>query len=194
MTTVRGGVGRATLGLLLAVAVVLLAGCDGATGSAPGSGLVQTEPGLTRVPVDERHEAPVAEGEDLEGEPLSTADFDDKVVVINVWGSWCAPCRKEAPALVEAQQETEAVAQFVGINTKDLDPAPARAFDRTFKINYPSIFDPSGAQLLKFTDLPPGAIPSTLVIDREGRVAARVIGPITKTSLVQLVNDVAEGK
>lgn len=194
MTTMRGGVGRGVLGVLLAMAVLLLASCDGATGSAPGSGLVQTDPGLTRVPVDQRHEAPIAEGEALDGTPLTTADFDGKVVVINVWGSWCAPCRKEAPDLVAAQQQTADVAQFVGINTKDLDPAPARAFDRTFKINYPSIFDPSGGQLLKFTDLPPGAIPSTLVIDAEGRVAARVIGPITTTSLVQLINDVAEGK
>lgn len=180
--------------MLVAAAILLLAGCNGATGTAPGSGLVQTEPGLTRVPVEERQPAAVAEGEGLDGEPLSTADYGDLVVVVNVWGSWCPPCRKEAPALVAAQEETADVAQFVGINTKDLDRAPALAFDRTFKINYPSIFDPSGGQLLKFTELPPGAIPSTLVIDREGRVAARVIGPITQNSLVQLINDVAEGK
>lgn len=188
------GVGRGFLGVLVAAALLLVAGCGGATDSAPGSGLVQTEPGLTRVPVAERHAAPIAEGTDLEGKPLSTADFSGKVVVINVWGSWCPPCRKEAPDLVTVQSETADVAQFVGINTRDLDRAPALAFDRTFEINYPSIFDPSGSQLLKFTDLPPGAIPSTLVIDREGRVAARVIGPISKGSLTQLINDVAEGK
>jgi len=193
---VRGGVGRVNrsfLGVLLAVLVVLLASCS-ATGSAPGSGLVQTDPGVTRIPPEERHPAPVAEGEDLQGRPLSTADFEGKVVVINVWGSWCAPCRKEAPALVEAQQQTKDVAQFVGINTRDLDRAPALAFDRAFEINYPSIFDPSGSELLKFTDLPPGMIPSTLVIDEQGRVAARVIGPITTNSLVQMINDIAERK
>ena len=69
------------------------------------------------------------------------------------------------------------VAQFLGINTKDLDPAPAEAFVRANKITYPSIYDPSGRTLLAFAgDLPPSAIPSTLIIDREGRLAVRVLG------------------
>ena len=63
--------------------------------------------------------------------------------MINVWGSWCRPCRKEAPALQAASEETRDIAQFVGINTKDHDPAPAEAFVRANKITYPSIYDPS---------------------------------------------------
>ena len=79
---------------------------------------------------------------------LSSKGYPGRVVVINVWGSWCAPCRKEAPDLQAASAETAATAQFLGINTKDLDPAPAEAFVRANKITYPSIYDPSGQTLL----------------------------------------------
>jgi thiol-disulfide isomerase/thioredoxin len=185
---------RYGIATVIAVLVLVLSGCSGGTGGAAGSGLVQSDPGVTRIDPADRRPAPVAEGTDLEGQPLSSADFGGKVVVLNVWGSWCAPCRKEAPDLVAAQSKTADRAQFVGINTRDLDRAPALAFQRGFTINYPSIFDPSGAELLKFTDLPPGMIPSTLVIDRDGRVAARVIGPISSASLVGLIDDVAAGK
>ena len=115
--------------------------------------------------------------------------------MINVWGSWCPPCRKEAPALQAASVETAGIAQFLGINTKDLDPAPAEAFVRANKITYPSIYDPSGASLLAFAgDLPPSAIPSTLILDADGRLAVRILGEISTITLVTMVNDVAAGR
>jgi thiol-disulfide isomerase/thioredoxin len=115
--------------------------------------------------------------------------------VLNVWGSWCAPCRQEAPELQQASVETAKVAQFLGINSRDYDPAPAEAFVRAKGVTFPSIYDPKGEVLLAFAGtLPLSTFPSTLVLDREGRVAARISGPISKITLVDLIDDVAAGK
>ena len=134
-------------------------------------------------------------GEDLEGEPLDLADLRGKPTVVNVWGSWCQPCRAEAPALQAVAEQTADRAVFVGLNTRDLDPAAPRAFVRAFGITFPSLFDPDGSLLLAFAgDLPPSAIPSTLIIDPQGRVAARVVGTTTETTLLGLVDDVAGGQ
>ena len=92
-------------------------------------------------------------------------------------------------ALVEAAAQLPGV-QFIGINTRDLNPAPAQAFVRAFDIPYPNIYDPDGALLLEFGQLPPKAIPSTLVIDSEGRVAARILGETTASTLVGIIEDV----
>src|SRR4029453_14159003 len=122
-------------------------------------------------------------------------DYRGKVVVINVWGSWCPPCRKEAPDLQAARVETKKTAQFIGFTTKDYDPAPAEAFLRSFQITYPSIYDPTGKVLLAFAgQLPPSAIPSTMIIDRQGRLAVPVRRGGTKITLVDMINDVANGK
>lgn len=169
---------------------VFASGCADTTDADLNDGFVGGRSGVAILAAEKRKPAPIASGLDLDGEPLSTADFPDRVLVINVWGSWCAPCRKEAPDLVEAAQETAETTQFFGINTRDLDPSQAQAFVRAFSIPYPSLYDPSGAELLKFTDLPPGAIPSTLIIDSQHRVAARAIGSISKLSLLQLIDDV----
>ena len=142
------------------------------------------------LPVEKRTVAPELAGETLEGDPLSTADYAGKVIVLNVWGSWCAPCRAEAPALVAAAEQMPDV-QFIGINTRDLDPAPAQAFVRAFDLGYPNLYDPDGSLLLGFGQVPPKAIPSTLVIDESGRVAARMLGEVSTATLVGVVEDVA---
>ncbi len=144
---------------------------------------------MTIVPAEKRRSAPELAGETLDRGPLTTADFPGQLLVVNVWGSWCAPCRSEAPALVEAAAQLPGV-QFIGINTRDLNPAPAQAFVRAFDIPYPNIYDPDGALLLEFGQLPPKAIPSTLVIDSEGRVAARILGETTASTLVGIIEDV----
>jgi thiol-disulfide isomerase/thioredoxin len=151
---------------------------------------------LTRIPPEERKELPVVSGPVLgSNKTISTADYRGKVVVINVWGSWCPPCRKEAPDLQAASVETKNVAQFIGITSKDYDPAPAEAFVRSFKITYPSIYDPTGKVLLAFAgELPPSAIPSTMIIDRQGRLAVRVLSEVSKITLVDMINDVADGR
>lgn len=177
---------------LVALAGVLLAGCG--AGSGQEAGFVAGKTGLTRVPVGERQPAPVATGPGLEGGTVTT-DHPGKVVVINVWGSWCEPCRAEAPDLQAAWTETQQVAQFVGIDTRDPEPAAALAFQRSFGITYPSIHDPQGRTLLEFSGtLPPSGIPSTLVVDADGRIAARVIGEVDRGTLVGLVTDTAEGR
>ena len=150
---------------------------------------------VTQIAPADRTELPTVTGTSLDGEPLSTTDFRGQVVVVNVWGSWCAPCRSEAPALQAASEKTKGKAQFVGITTRDNDPAQARAFVRAFGITYPSIYDPKGSALLAFAGtLPPSAIPSTLVLDTEGRVAVRVLGEISELTLVAIIDDVAAGK
>jgi thiol-disulfide isomerase/thioredoxin len=126
---------------------------------------------------------------------VSLSDYAGQTVVVNVWGSWCAPCRAEAPDLVDAAAElaSEDVA-FLGINSRDLNEAAARAFVRRFDVPYPSIYDQGGQTLLAFRGtLTANSIPSTVVIDAEGRVAARVLGEVSKSTLVGLVEDVQAG-
>lgn len=170
-------------GALLAVLLAVV-GCAPETGS-----------NVTLVPPGERGGPVEVTGPDLDGTgTLSTSAYAGKVVVVNVWGSWCPPCKAEAADLQAASEDTAAVAQFLGITTRDRDPVPPQAFVRTRKITYPSIYDPDGKSLLAFArELPPSAIPSTMVLDREGRLAARVLGPISRITLVQLVNDTANG-
>ena len=183
------------------VALLILASCartgaDEQTRSAGQVGYPDVPRNLTRVPPDQRKELPTVSGPALgSNQTISTQDYRGKVVVINVWGSWCPPCRKEAPDLQAASVETKDVAQFIGITSKDYDPAPAEAFVRSFKITYPSIYDPSGKVLLAFAgDLPPSAIPSTMIIDRQGRLAVRVLSEASKITLVDMINDVADGR
>jgi thiol-disulfide isomerase/thioredoxin len=171
-------------------------GADEQTRSAGQVGYPTVPRNLTRIAPDQRKELPTVSGPTLgSNQTISSQDYRGKVVVINVWGSWCPPCRKEAPDLQAASVETKDVAQFVGITSKDYDPAPAEAFVRSFKITYPSIYDPTGKVLLAFAgELPPSAIPSTMIIDREGRLAVRVLSEVSKITLVDMINDVANGR
>jgi thiol-disulfide isomerase/thioredoxin len=181
--------------------MVMLAACartgaDEQTRSAGEVGYPTVPRNLTRVPPEARKELPAVSGPALgTSKTISTQEYRGKVVVINVWGSWCPPCRKEAPDLQAASVETKNVAQFVGITSKDYDPAPAEAFVRSFQITYPSIYDPTGKVLLAFAgELPPSAIPSTMIIDRDGRLAVRVLSEVSKITLVDMINDVADGR
>jgi thiol-disulfide isomerase/thioredoxin len=186
-------------GLLVAM-IVVLTGCVADANDPNAAGGQQGYPDVARsvtlIPPAERQ--PVAEisGPDLDGTgTLSSKAYPGKVVVINVWGSWCPPCRKEASDLQAASAKTTDVAQFLGVTSRDLQTAAPRQFVRENKVTYPSIYDPSGQVLLPFSSvLPAIAIPSTLVLDREGRLAVRVLGPVSETTLVQMINDTANGK
>lgn len=192
-TAVRIAAGLAAMVMLAACART---GVDEQSRSAGEVGYPTVARHLTRVPPDQRKELPAVSGPALgTSKTISTQEYRGKVVVINVWGSWCPPCRKEAPDLQAASVETKNVAQFVGITSKDYDPAPAEAFVRSFKITYPSIYDPTGKVLLTFAgELPPSAIPSTMIIDRDGRLAVRVLSEVSKITLVDMINDVADGR
>lgn len=185
----------AAMAAMLMLAACASTGADEQTRSAGQVGYPEVARNLTRVPPDQRKELPTVSGPALgSNQTISTQDFRGKVVVINVWGSWCPPCRKEAPDLQAASVETKDIAQFVGITSKDYDPAPAEAFVRSFEITYPSIYDPTGKVLLAFAgELPPSAIPTTMIIDRQGRLAVRVLSEVSKITLVNMINDVADG-
>lgn len=184
------------LAAVLIVASCARTGADEPTRSAGQMGYPTVQRNLTRIPPDQRKELPTVSGPALgSNRTISSQDFLGKVVVINVWGSWCPPCRKEAPDLQAASVETRDTAQFIGITSKDYDPAPAEAFVRSFQITYPSIYDPTGKVLLAFAgELPPSAIPSTMIIDQQGRLAVRVLSEVSKITLVDMINDVANGQ
>lgn len=124
----------------------------------------------------------------LDGRQLTQADLVGRVTVINVWGSWCGPCRTEAPELVRVARQLDQRSAFYGINVRD-NPAAAQAFERAFDIPYPSVHpDDAGTAILAFGGaLTAAAIPSTVVLDEQGRVAARVVGPVDAGTLRRLV-------
>lgn len=152
------------------------------------------KPGVDIYPAADRVAAPALEGTTLDGNQLALSDWSGDIVVINVWGSWCAPCRAETPDLVRLADETEDQGvRFLGVDTRD-NLSSARAFVEKFKVPYPSLFDEDGQTLLAFRDvIPTAVIPSTVVVDREGRIAARIIGPVTYDTLRGLLDDEIAG-
>ncbi|WP_328967463.1 TlpA disulfide reductase family protein [Streptomyces sp. NBC_00239] len=176
--------------LLLAVPLTALAaaGCT----SAPDEGSAETaaDKQLLQIPAGRRTPAPDVRGESLTGEALALADHLGKIVVLNVWGSWCAPCRAEAPHLQKVYQDThDQGVVFLGINTRDSTQGNALAFEETFGITYPSLWDPDGRQLLKFKGtVSPSSIPSTVVVDRKGRIAARALKALDEPQLRGMID------
>ena len=173
-------------------AFALLAGCSGAGNRGTTDGFVSGDGSITRIDADQREKAPVLKGDDLEGRPLSTADFAGKTIVVNVWGPWCAPCRAEAPALDKVAEEyADKDVQFVGILSRTDNPDNAIAFNRKYGVTYPSFADQGGSLELGFNDsLPTMAIPTTWIIDSEGRVAVRVLDKVSASTLANLIDDV----
>lgn len=151
---------------------------------------LNVKPGLDLYPPDQRVQLATVKGTSLDGKPMALSELAGKIVVINVWGSWCGPCRAETPDLVRVANETAGRGvRFVGIDTRDT-LAGAQAFVRAFDVPYPSLNDPQGQVLLALKDVVPiSVVPTTIVIDRNGRVAARVIGPVTYSTLKGLLED-----
>lgn len=153
------------------------------------------EPGsAVLIKPDARPQLPQLRGQALEGPPIDVRALRGQVVILNVWASWCAPCRAEAPQLASTWSKTHAAGvQFVGIDIKD-DRTAAKAFERNLRVPYPSIFDQPGQLLLALRALAPQVPPTTLLIDRKGRLAARFPGGITEQILVGPVQKLlAEG-
>ncbi|MGW0095722.1 TlpA family protein disulfide reductase [Streptomyces sp. NPDC003328] len=139
----------------------------------------------------ERTLTPPLAGISLAGDHIDVGRWRGNVVVINVWGSWCAPCRQEAPQLAHLAKETEPLGvRFLGVDIRDSKTA-AIAFERDYGITYPSIFDPDSRSMLGFKALAPRAVPTTYVLDRSGKVAALSIGPLTAREFLPIIKGIA---
>jgi thiol-disulfide isomerase/thioredoxin len=172
----------------VAAGALVLAGCGSTdTGSASGkTNFVQGNGEITKIPEGKRKPAPDISGKTVDGRTISLSDYKNKIIVLNVWGSWCSPCRAEAPHLAKVARETkDEGVQFVGINTRDNTPANPQAFERRFDIPYPSFFDPDGKLILKFprNSLSLQAIPSTVILDRDHRIAVRALTSLDEHQL-----------
>jgi thiol-disulfide isomerase/thioredoxin len=150
-------------------------------------------PGTTVFPAAFRAQAPELTGRTLDGQPLALRQLAGSgVVVINVWASWCTSCREESAALAAvARQLSGSPVHFLGID-EEVSPSAARGFLVGNKITYPQLADPQGDLLSALSLLPKSGIPSTLLLDSRGRMAARVIGPVTQNGLRQLITSLRE--
>lgn len=183
----------ALLGAGAAVAALTLSAC-GSGGTSGGSGntnFVTGSDGIATADKGERQDGPKLEGETLTGKHLDVDDYKGKVVVLNVWGSWCSPCRAEAPNFAKVSKETkDKGVQFIGINTRDPQKDPALAFEKEWKISYPSLHDPMGKLMLRFPKgtMNPKFIPSTIVLDRDGKIAARSQQALNEEKLRKMID------
>lgn len=178
-------------------ATLLLAGCSSdplADQYKEGSnkGYIAGDGSVTEIPEGERGASISFSGEIETGEEISSADFAGDVLVVNFWYAACAPCRAEAPDLQELSAEFDGKgAQFVGVNVYD-QADTALSFNESYGITYPSILDvQDGAVKLAFTGtVPPKAVPTTIVLDKEGRVSARILGQLKDASILRtLISD-----
>lgn len=155
-------------------------------------GFISSDGRVETIPAAQRGEALSFTGTDVDGKTVSSTDFTGDVLVLNFWYAACGPCRAEAPVLEQTYQDTKAEgAHFLGVNIYD-GPEQATSFDETYEITYPSILARGDVDLkLAFADWTSlQAAPTTLVVDREGRVAARLFGQLPDaTTLRDLVDD-----
>ena len=170
------------VGGLLAAGAVHLAGSE--SGGLPVVGQV--------IPAAKRPLAPDISGTTLTGGHLDMARWRGHTVVINFWGSWCVPCRAEAPVLARVADDTRILGvHFAGIDIRD-DPSAGLAFERRYRIPYPSISDPGNLIAARFGAAAPVATPSTYILDGRGRIAWAYFGATTYSQLELAVTEVAQ--
>lgn len=182
------------LGAALLVAAFALVACGSDSddlaqrASNDGSNYVAGDGSVEEVAPESRGDSVEFESTLFDGTDITPETFQGEVSVINFWYAACAPCRVEAPDLQEIHEEFESDGvQFFGVNTRDTQPT-AEAFERNFGITYPSMEDRTGQVVMAMTDyVHPSAVPTTLVLDREGRVSARVVGIVEPSTLRALI-------
>ena len=182
------------MGALALGASLALAACEGgaigqSTAASNGQSFVSGSAGTTVYGAASGPAAPRLTGTLLSGDKFALTQYGGHVVVLNFWGSWCTPCRAEAPSLAQlARHFTPRGVRFLGVDIRD-SPATAEAFQSRFGISYPSLNDPGDEIALDFRDtVPPAGIPTTLVIGRSGRIAARIIGEVSYPGLRGLIS------
>ena len=187
---------RRALLATVALAGLLLTSCATDSGNTNpndvvGQGYLSGDGSLRTWAADDRGEPVALVGTDFSGEPVDSTEFTDDVVVLNTWYAACPPCRAEAEDLLTVATERAADGvQFIGINGTD-DAGAALAFEREHGITWPSIADTTGSVVASLQKIVPvQAVPTTVVLDRQGRVAARVLGQVDATTLDGLIEDV----
>ncbi|MCP3425034.1 TlpA family protein disulfide reductase [Rothia sp. AR01] len=161
--------------------------------SADGKGYISGDGTVTEYREDERGEPVVFSGKLFTGEEVTGESLRGAPAVVNFWYAGCAPCRAEAPHLRALHDEFGDGVGFLGVNLRD-ERGTAEAFERNFGIDYPSIEDRAGGVLMDLSNFVPAqAVPTTLVLDPEGRVSARVLGQIDESVLRTLIDDVLPG-
>jgi thiol-disulfide isomerase/thioredoxin len=180
---------RLTLLLAAAALVLPVSACTSLQGTGD-KGYVTGDGTIRQIPKADRGDPVTLTGADLDGRPLSLQSLRGKPTVITVWGSWCASCHKETPALVEAQKKLGDKVNFVGIDSRDSGTAQAKSYNARYGVTWPSFFSPGGEALLAFPGvLAPNSVPATVVLDAQGRPAVDISGAVpsslTLTELVQ---------
>jgi thiol-disulfide isomerase/thioredoxin len=175
--------------LVVSLTGLSLAGCGtGGTSENNQTAFVSGNGSAFLIPESQRVSAPILQGDDLNGKPIKLAR--NKVTVINFWASWCSPCRSETPLLADFAKKNPTI-QFVGVLTKD-EVSAARNFDAHFQVPYPSFADPS--IILQFHgSVIPNAIPTTILLDSTGKIAARISGEVNSSLLLNLLSKISGG-
>ncbi|MGH3868455.1 MAG: TlpA disulfide reductase family protein [Pseudonocardiaceae bacterium] len=184
---------------LLLTAVLALTACGSGRDAVGRGGEFQfvSPGGRTKIfygPPQTRGTIPELAGEDLlePGKQITLSGYAGKVVVLNIWGSWCGPCRAEMPGLQRVYGQTRnSGVQFLGIDVRDEVRSAPQDFVRNLRITYPSIYDPPGRSLLALQGYPRSVVPSTIVLDRRHRVAAVLLTALRDTDLLPIVHRLA---
>ena len=181
---------RVLLAIAFVAAAPLLLGCSGNSGTNASTATEAAEFDFTGntplgqlIPADAREPAPAFSGELLDGTRFESTSLAGDITVINFWGSWCAPCRVETPEFQAVYADvSDSGVQFLGVDVKD-NRQLAQAFVDSVGAEYPSLFDPRGEIALAFRGFPANVVPSTILIDREGRVAAVYVAVVPEEDL-----------
>ena len=182
--------------VLALVSGLLLAGCStGSDAVDVNNGgefrFVAGTPSGEVIPEDERAAAPTFSGTLLSGNRFDSSSLVGQAAVLNFWGTWCAPCRVETPEFSKAATDfARRGVDFLGIDVKETDQQFAQAFVDRFGISFPSLYDPRGEVALAFRGYPANAIPSTIVLDTAGRVAAVYTGSVQQKDLRRVLDSV----
>jgi thiol-disulfide isomerase/thioredoxin len=173
----------------VALAAAACSGTDAVSQTVSGSNGYQSGDAATEwVAPGDRKSVDDVRGELLDGTSFDLSAWRGHVVVVNFWGSWCTECRAETQALEQVHRDTEGKGvEFLGVDVRE-DRSTASAYNAEHHVTYPSLFDESNLLALRFPGLPPNATPTTIVLDRQGRIAARHSGTILYTTLRSLVD------